>query len=743
MAGPVIVGEHYRISVLTESLVRLEYSENGVFEDGQTQVVQDRDFRPVSCEITETEEVLDLHTEHLHLYFEKGPFAPDRLFIELKGQYAVYGSRWHYGDRPETLKGTSRTLDEVDGAMELEDGILSKAGYALLDDSASYLYDVESGFRARPCPEVDLYFFGYGRDYLRALKDFYHLTGQTPLLPRYALGNWWSRYWPYTSQEYTDLMDRFKAEGVPLAVSVIDMDWHKTAIPARFGSGWTGYSWNRDLIPDPAAFLHGLHERGLKVTLNVHPADGIRAFEDAYPMVAKRLGLDAEKEEAASFDFYSPAFREAYFEDVHHPLENQGVDFWWIDWQQGSHGKMDPLWLLNHYHYLDNCRTGQAGLILSRYGGPGSHRYPIGFSGDTIVTWESLAFQPYFTSTASNIGYTWWSHDIGGHMRGYYDEDLALRWLQFGVFSPINRLHSSCNAFNSKEPWFYSPETCRWMKRYLRLRHSLLPYLYTMNVATHEEGLPLVQPLYYHYPNQEEAYEAKNQYFFGSELMVAPITEALDPVYHSASVSVWFPDGVWYDFFHDWKYEGKGKLTVFRASQDIPVFARAGAIIPMDAQPQTGVELPEMLDWHLFPGDNRSFVLVEGEGASKVETRLTVNWDERKIRLDLTGDIALLPEKRQHQFFLHTFETAPILVDNQSQEIAMGELRSRPIAKEDRMFELLKSANLAYDRKNELFVACSTAKDLKQLMKIITPLEEGLRQRLFEVVYSSEENEDL
>ena len=427
MAGPVIVGEHYRISVLTESLVRLEYSENGVFEDGQTQVVQDRDFGPVSCEITETEEVLDLHTEHLHLHFEKGPFAPDRLFIELKGQYAVYGSRWHYGDRPETLKGTSRTLDEVDGAMELEDGILSKAGYALLDDSASYLYDVESGYRARPCPEVDLYFFGYGRDYLGALKDFYHLTGQPPLLPRYALGNWWSRYWPYTSQEYTDLMDRFKAEGVPLAVSVIDMDWHKTAIPARFGSGWTGYSWNRNLIPDPAAFLHGLHKRGLKVTLNVHPADGIRAFEDAYPMVAKRLGLDAEKEEAASFDFYSPAFREAYFEDVHHPLENQGVDFWWIDWQQGSHGKMDPLWLLNHYHYLDNCRTGQAGLILSRYGGPGSHRYPIGFSGDTIVTWESLAFQPYFTSTASNIGYTWWSHDIGGHMRGYYDEDLALR----------------------------------------------------------------------------------------------------------------------------------------------------------------------------------------------------------------------------------------------------------------------------------------------------------------------------
>ena len=140
MAGPVIEGENYRISVLTESLVRLEYSEDGVFEDGQTQVVQNRDFGPVAYEVVETEEVLDLHTEHLHLHFEKGPFTPDRLFIELKGQYAVYGSRWHYGDQPETLKGTSRTLDEVDGAMELEDGILSKAGYALLDDSASSVF---------------------------------------------------------------------------------------------------------------------------------------------------------------------------------------------------------------------------------------------------------------------------------------------------------------------------------------------------------------------------------------------------------------------------------------------------------------------------------------------------------------------------------------------------------------------------------------------------------------------------
>lgn len=117
---------------------------------------------------------------------------------------------------------------------------------------------------------------------------------------------------------------------------------------------------------------------------------------------------------------------DAYF-DMHHRMEAEGVDFWWLDWQQGGVTRqkgLDPLWMLNHMHYLDSGRGGNWPLTFSRYAGPGSHRYPVGFSGDTIVTWESLAFQPQFTATASNIGYGWWSHDIGGHMFGYRNEEL-------------------------------------------------------------------------------------------------------------------------------------------------------------------------------------------------------------------------------------------------------------------------------------------------------------------------------
>ena len=332
-------------------------------------------------------------------------------------------------------------------------------------------------------------------NYQEAVRDFYRLCGPAPMLPRYALGNWWSRYYPYDAAGYLALMDRFEQEELPFTVAVLDMDWHKVQIDPKYGSGWTGFSWNRDLFPDPEGFLQTLHEKGLRVTLNLHPADGIRAYEDAYPAIAAHRGVDARKGEPVLFDACDPEFLECYYDDVLHPLEAQGVDFWWIDWQQGTRTKMpglDPLWVLNHYGYLDTGRNGKRALNLSRYAGPGSHRYPLGFSGDTIVTWDSLAFQPYFTATASNIGYCWWSHDIGGHMRGCKDDELMARWTQFGAFSPILRLHSSCSEFCGKEPWRYKPEAARAMKLALQFRHRMLP---RRQVFLAEQKCHLTDPL--------------------------------------------------------------------------------------------------------------------------------------------------------------------------------------------------------------------------------------------------------
>ena len=237
----------------------------------------------------------------------------------------------------------------------------------------------------------------------------------------------------------------------------------------------------------------------------MHPAEGVHAHEASYAAIAERMGIDPDSELPVDFDPTDPDFLEAYFEELHHPLEDEGVDFWWLDWQQGGVTRiagLDPLWLLNHFHYLDSGRDGKRPLTFSRYAGIGSHRYPIGFSGDTHITWESLDFQPYFTATASNAGYGWWSHDIGGHFKGYRDDELATRWVQLGVFSPVNRLHSGLNPFNTKEPWRFPAAAEQVMTDFLRLRHQLLPYLATMNLRAHAEGEPIVQPMYYDHPER-------------------------------------------------------------------------------------------------------------------------------------------------------------------------------------------------------------------------------------------------
>ena len=230
-------------------------------------------------------------------------------------------------------------------------------------------------------------------------------------------------------------MDRFAAEGVPLSVAVLDMDWHQVDIDPKYGTGWTGYSWNTELFPDPRGFLADLHARGLAVSLNVHPAEGVHAHEDRTRRSPSGSASIRRPSSRSTSTRPTREFLQAYFEELHHPLEEDGVDFWWLDWQQGGVTRiagLDPLWLLNHFHYLDSAATGRRPLTFSRYAGVGSHRYPIGFSGDTVITWASLDFQPYFTATASNVGYGWWSHDIGGHFFGPRTTSSPTRWVQLG-----------------------------------------------------------------------------------------------------------------------------------------------------------------------------------------------------------------------------------------------------------------------------------------------------------------------
>lgn len=654
----IIQGEKYRFTVLTEEMIRLEYCEDGQFEDRATQCVIDRKFKVPEYQVIENEESLEIITDKIHLVYNKQKFIDYGLSVQVRGNISVYHSIWHFGEEATDLRGTARTLDEADGAIELEHGIISRFGYGILDDSRSLVITEDGWVEPRKEDCIDIYFLGYGHEYEHCLKDYYHLTGKTPLLPRYALGNWWSRFYRYNDQEYKALMTRFEKEEIPFSVSVIDMDWHLVDIDPKYGSGWTGYTWNKELFPDPKEFMTWLHDHGLKVTLNVHPAGGVQAHEEKYKEMAEAMGRDWEKEEPVNFDVTDQKFLKAYFEYLHHPNEEEGVDFWWLDWQQGGLSKipgLDPLWMLNHYHYLDSGRRGKRRLTFSRYAGMGSHRYPVGFSGDTIISWESLAFQPYFTANASNVGYGWWSHDIGGHMKGYRDEELSTRWIQFGVFSPIMRLHSSNSAFTGKEPWNYNAVSENIMKRYLKLRHEMIPYLYTMNYHASHDGQPLIRPMYYLEPEQPEAYEVPNEYYFGTELVVCPITEPTDKAAGTACVKAWIPEGKWYDIFSGLKYDGGRMLELYRSLEDIPVLAKEGAIIPLTdlTEYTNSVENPKELAVKIVPGKKNAFILMEDTGDTCEDKE--ENWAQTKLEWinenefiihPANGNLDVIPKRR-------------------------------------------------------------------------------------------------
>ena len=443
-------------------------------------------------------------------------------------------------------------------------------------------------------------------------------------------------------------MDTFRDKGVPLSVCVLDMDWHwvyEKKVKDAGVSGWTGYSWNTNLIPNPPQFLEEMHERGLRLPACDHPADGVQPYEDAYPDVCKAMGRDPSTKDPVPFDITSKEYVDAYFDIVLARLEKDGLDFFWQDWQQGEVSPLpgvDPIQPLNHFHFHNMKRSDHSRrpFIFSRFAGPGSHRYPVGFSGDSIITWESLQFQPEFTATASNIGFGFWSNDIGGHMHGYRDDELATRWVQLGALSPINRLHSTNNPWMSKEPWNFPPEACAAQTAALRLRHQLVPYLYSMAVRATRDAEPLVQPLYWHHPQRSEAYKNKNLFTFGSELYVAPLTSPRDSGSKRSKVDAWLPPGRWVDIFGGIVYDGDRSVALYRRLDEYAVLATEGSIIPLAApvdasNAEFATPLPTHLHVKVIVGKDGTFELHEDDGTG--DDLSNVNLVTTTLRLDYSG----------------------------------------------------------------------------------------------------------
>jgi len=646
-AKAIIVSGHARFTVLTPQLIRMEWAADGHFEDHPSFVFLNRHLRVPAFKTSHKGNKLTIETSALLLHYTPqadGKFTAADLTITLTDFRAGDNTSviWHPGLADTgNLQGTTRTLDGALGDKTkepIEPGLLSRNGWTLIDDSTRPLFDSDNFTFTQGeqstwpwvTPRLagdrqDWYFFGYGHNYKQVLADYVRVAGRIPLPPRFAFGAWWSRYWAYSDQELDDLARGFRENDTPLDVFVIDMDWHKT-FGMHFGQkdqsghalGWDGYSWNPLLFPDPAAFLDKLHRDGLKVTLNLHPASGVQPWEDQYPAMAKAMGQDPAEKKYVPFDITNKKFAQNYMDILHHPLEKQGIDFWWLDWQQEADTQMagvNPTWWLNYVHFTDQEREGKRPLLFHRWGGLGNHRYQIGFSGDTVSVWDSLAFQPWFTSTAANVGYAYWSHDIGGHMPGSVDPELYTRWVQFGAFSPILRTHTTKNPDSERRIWAYPEPYSSILRSTFQLRYALEPYIYTEARRTYDTGTAFLHPLYYDYPEASEAYSNKGEYVFGDSMIVAPVVHPVDPATQLAKESVWIPKGEWVEWSSGKHFSGPSTIErSFSISQEA-IYLRAGAIVPMQPPMQYTGEKPVdpliLNVWPLAHGQASSYTLYE------------------------------------------------------------------------------------------------------------------------------------
>ncbi len=621
---------HARFEVLTPSLIRLEYAPDGRFENRQTTVAQDR-TPTAAYTARRAHGVLTIRTSELVVRYRiaGGRFSAHNTSVGAVGDGWSVRPAWSPVASKGNLGGWIRALDDKAGPVTLHPGLLTRAGWYLLDDSTDALLTPRPpGFAVRHTAPgyQDGYFFGYGNHYARALRDLRTLTGPAPLLPRTAFGVWFSRYYAYAAPDYPKLLRQFRAHRVPLDTISIDTDWKRQPSPVSpiFAGAvvghtqawsWNGWEWNSTLFPSPKKFVAWAHRHGIALVLNIHPS--IDSTDPQYSKTVAATGplpLDAmctlqqidPLGQCHVFDLTQQRQIAAYF-GLHAPVAADGVDDWWLDWccdaTSASAAGLTPDTWLNRLYWQHLHKRGNRWLVLSRVGGshqgddpvagpgPGifaEHRYAIHFTGDTCATWAMLGFEAKLSAEEGNVGLPYVSHDIGsfngapihkmcqasaGASGSKLPATMYVRWVQLGAFQPLLRLHSNHGA---RLPWDYPPVYDRAAAGALRLRESLLPYLYTVARQAYDTGLPMVRPLYLQWPGLAAAYRHAQEYTVGRDVLVRPVTAQGDP----APARVWFPPGLWVDYFTGRTYAGPSSQKLSVPLDQMPVFVRAGTVLP-------------------------------------------------------------------------------------------------------------------------------------------------------------------
>lgn len=681
----IIQGKKYRFTILTERLIRLEYSASGVFNDFATELVVFRDFDVPKYTKKEDSNYLEVDTEYFKLVYAKeepfkgSSFNPIKnLKVVLKGAENI----WHY-NHPEAKNyfGSNISAEISRSEETVNKGLFSLDGFVSIDDSSTLRINEVGGAIPADKLGIDIYLFMYNKDFGLCITDYFKLTGMPSLIPRYALGNWWCRDKPYTTTEIVELSNNFEKNDIPLSVFLFDKDWHiRTTGPYKDLE--TGYTFNKSLVPDPKALIDYLHSKGVRVGLSINPKDGIYPHEERYQDI--KAFLEYKEEGLIAIDPLNPKMLDVLLKYILVPLEELGVDFFWNDLKEFK--DLNKLWLINHYMFFNLARNpAKRGMILARNALKAAHRYPVLYSGESKVSWENFMSTPFFNLSASNIGACWWSHDVGGYIDGIEDPELYIRSVQLGTFSPILRFRSAGGKYYKREPWRWDTKTASIVGNYLRLRHRLTSYLYTEAYKYYKTGSMIFQPLYYYLPKVYDDLLYRNEYFFGSELLVAPIVNKKDTVMNRTIHRFYLPDGMWYEFTTGKKYAGNKKYVSFYKEEDYPIFAKRGSIIPLSNKSNVNnTANPTDIEIHVFPGQNNTYRMYEDDGISSLYkegfylvTEIDYNYLPNNYTLiirSVEGKSGIVPDVRNYKIrFRNTklaedvivyFDSTPIQVTN-------------------------------------------------------------------------------
>ncbi len=667
----VIKGEKYRFTILSERLIRIEYREDGNFLDAPTQLVVNRNFDKPKFEVKNEKNRLIIMTSYFNLFYskEKKINNNNNLYVDVLNA----NKTWYY--KHVEAKNYDAPIIIEDGKIKNIKSLYSLDGFVSIDDSNGKIVNEDGTIKENDHLGFDIYLFVYLNDFDLCLKDYYNLTGYPALIPRFALGNWWSKNVEYNDFSLKELVDNFIQHEIPISIILLDKGWHLKAFKNKEYLQ-TGFTFNKDLFKAPYDMISYLHNKGIRLGLNINPTEGFYDIDEYYDQALKYL--PADENGVIPYNVLDPKWLDVYLKIYIHPLDALGIDFYWLDCYNAK--EIDKDYLLKHYQFYDMERNyKRRPMIFSYSAGLAQHRYPILYAGKTVVSWDSLKQIPKYNANATNIGVSWWSHDLGGYFKGVEDNELYIRYVQLGTFSPIFKFGADSGKYYKREPWRWSVKTFGITKDYLELRHKLIPYIYSEAYKYTKDGIPLIKPIYYVAPEMYDDLLYSDEYYFGSQFFICPITKKKDYVMNRVVHRFYMPEGIWYDFFTGKKYPGNNNYVAFYKDQNYPVFAKAGSIITLGYNDNINdTTPPKNMEIHFFPGISNSYLLYEDDGLSSLYkkgfyllTKIEYNYMPNNYTViirAIEGKSGIVPKHRNYKLIFRNVKKATSVIVYENNE---------------------------------------------------------------------------